>query len=204
MSTSTYTTSAPLLEAAATFGRVYSVIAPMIGVIIAINCIFLGVSKLHDPHTSTATATVTKATSRVTSSQNGATSYTYVVDATYPVGGHKYRATGLTVEQSSPLQVGSTLTPHYDPSNPQSGVYEQSPRGGGLGPHRLRPPPGRDHHGNCRDDLQVPGLRGRLRHGRGREHDRPLVLGRPPRRPGWGRPRAPPPFFAARRLNLKQ
>jgi hypothetical protein len=118
-------------KGAATFGRVYSVIGAITGVIIAIICIFLGVSKLHDPHTSTATATVTKVTSCVQSSQNGATSYTCVVDATYPVGGDKYPATGLTVEQSSQLQVGSTFTLHYDPSNPQSAVYELSPRGTG-------------------------------------------------------------------------
>jgi hypothetical protein len=121
-------------KGAVAFGRGYSVLGAIIGVIIAIICIFLGVSKLHDPHTSTATATVTKVTSCVTSAQGGADagiSYNCVVDATYPVGGKAYKVTGLTVDQSAPLQVGSTFTIHYDPSNPQSAVYELSPRGTG-------------------------------------------------------------------------
>ena len=120
-------------KGAASFGRVYSVIGAIIGIIIAIIMIFAGVSKLRDPHTSTATATVTSVTSCHTSAQNGATSYDCIVDATYPIGGVKYAVKGLEVTRSAPVQKGSTFTIHYDPSTPSDAVYELSPRGLGWG-----------------------------------------------------------------------
>ena len=70
-------------KGAAAFGRVYSVIGAIIGAIIAIICVFLGFSKLRDPHTSTVEATVTKVTSCAMSSQTNVVSYAYVASTTH-------------------------------------------------------------------------------------------------------------------------
>jgi hypothetical protein len=124
-------------SSSASFGRVYSVFGAIVGTIIAIILVCIGISRLRDPHTFTATATVVAVTScqaNTQNPQNGApTSYSCVVSAVYTVGGGIHAVKGLAVARSSPLQVGSTFTIRYDPSTPSDAVYELSPRGLGWG-----------------------------------------------------------------------
>ena len=67
--------------AAATFGRVYSIIGAIIGVIIMIILIIAGVSKLRDPHTVPVSATVASVSSCTKESTNNDTMFHCLVGA---------------------------------------------------------------------------------------------------------------------------
>lgn len=125
-------TGSKVYSGAAAFGRVYATIGAIIGVIIALILIFLGISKLHDPHTQSVTATVTLASNCAAAAGAGAP-VTCTVSATYTVGARAYAVTGLRVTRATPPTQGSSITLWYDPANPQDAVYENFPRSLGWG-----------------------------------------------------------------------
>jgi len=126
-------------------GRFYSVMGAIIGVIIMIFLIIVGVTKLHDKHTASASMTVTSVNlcsgQTITDGQGNTTS-NYMCDilVKFTAGGKTHASSKpITVTVPAPVTVNSKITLRYNPKNPNDIVQEPPPKatgrlmiGGGL------------------------------------------------------------------------
>lgn len=119
----------------AAFGRVQAVIGAVIGVIIALIMIIIGVSRLRDPRSASASMVVTSsACDAQTDPSDGSKFWSCRVDLQWEYRGQTYNARGVQLDSPTPLRAGSTVTARFDPKNPANSVrQEPSPRALGLG-----------------------------------------------------------------------
>lgn len=130
--------SSGLYSGVAMYGRFQAVIGVIVGVIVSVILISLGISRLHDPHTSSANMSITDAVcgQSTTTDKNGNTiiNYTCTISVVFIASnGKRYTAQSVEVSSPTPLKIGMTINLRYNPANPSSVVQEMSPKALGWG-----------------------------------------------------------------------
>jgi hypothetical protein len=122
----------------AMYGRFRAVIGAIMGTIIALVLIIIGVVRLKDRRTATATMTVVSAScaKRVQSDKRGDTYTDYVCIATVSYrasNGGQYVVSNVNIAAPSPLVPDALITLRYDPANPADVIQDSTPRALGWG-----------------------------------------------------------------------
>lgn len=132
---------AGIYSGVAMYGRFEAVLGVIFGVIISIVLVSIGISRLHDPHTSVAQMTVTDVSScsqntTTTTTESRGTIVTNLCNISVAFNasnGKRYTVQNVEVSWPSPLKVGMLINLRYDPAKPTSVVQEMSPRALGWG-----------------------------------------------------------------------
>ena len=126
---------AALMTGMAGVQRIRAAVGLMIGVAIALVLIYIGASKLLDPHTEEVVVTFTRVSNcnqldpKKVSTQKGNTREC-LVDVAYSVAGVRHAASRVSAQTLTQPKIGGTGLFYYDPNNPSS---VQGNRPGGAG-----------------------------------------------------------------------